>query len=187
MPGDPPRLDTQRLRLRAVQPEDAAATAALITPDVAANLSTWASPMTEGEALARIRESVGLTGRRDALDFAILARDSGCLLGWIGVRRIGERSGRLGYWLGSAYRGHGLMTEAAREALPAAAAFLGLTEVVALALPDNRASIGVLLAIGFDPAGTERFFFETAKETRKCLKYLWHSDRKGLPAPALAD
>ena len=187
MRDDPPQLLTPLLRLRSVEPGDAAATAALVTPDVTANLSTWPSPMTETQALERIVESNRLEASGEAINFAILDRELGHLLGWIGLVRTGERSGRLGYWLGSPFRGRGLMTEAAAAALPAAAAFLDVAEVVALALPQNRPSIAVLEALGFRSAGEDDFYFEIAGTTRRCLKFLWWAPQKGLSAPPLAD
>jgi RimJ/RimL family protein N-acetyltransferase len=187
MRDGPPSLDTPRLRLRPVEPADAGATAALVTPDVTANLSTWPSPMTEAQARARILESRRLEHSREAINFAILDRAQGELLGWIGLIRMGERTARLGYWLGSAHRGRGLMKEAAAAALPAAAAFLEVTDVVALALPGNRPSIAVLDSLGFRPAGAEEFFFEIAGKSWTCLKFLWSPSQKGLPSPLRAD
>ena len=187
MRNDPPTLDTPRLQLRSVEPADAAPTAALVTPDVTANLSTWPSPMTQQQALARILESKRLESSREAINFAILERGQGTLIGWIGLIRTGERSGRLGYWVGSAWRGRGLMKEAAAAALPAAATFLGVTEVVALALPGNLPSVAVLDALGFRAAGEEEYFFETVGKSRRCLKYLWSAPQKGLSAPSRAD
>ena len=184
---DLPELHTARLRLRSVEPVDAASTAALVTPDVTANLSTWPSPMTEGQALERILEAKRLERSREAINFAILDRARGTLFGWIGLIRTGERSGRLGYWLGSGFRGRGLMKEAATAALPAAAGFLGVSEVVALTLPDNRPSLAVLHALGFRSAGEEEFYFEIAAKSRMCLKFLWSAKQKGLSATAPTD
>lgn len=178
MRDDLPELRTARLRLRSVEPVDAAPTAALVTPDVTANLSTWPSPMSEHQALERILEAKRLERSREAVNFAILSGVRGALIGWIGLIRTGERSGRLGYWLGSAWRGRGLMTEAAAAALPAAAGFLGVSEVVALTLPDNRPSIAVLHALGFRPSGEEEFYFETAAKSRMCLKFLWSAQQE---------
>ena len=187
MRDDLPELLTARLRLRSVEPRDAASTAALVTPDVTANLSTWPSPMTEDQALERILEAKRLERSREAINFAILDRARGTLFGWIGLIRTGERSGRLGYWLGSPWRGRGLMKEAATAALPAAAGFLGVSEVVALTLPDNRPSVAVLRALGFRSAGEDEFYFEIAAKSRMCLKFLWSAEQKGLSATAPTD
>jgi len=182
-----PRLATSRLLLRPVEEADAAATSALVTPDVAANLSTWPSPMTTAQALAKIRESKRLVRRRKAIDFAILNPADGRLMGWIGLAAIGARTARLGYWIGLEFRGHGYTREAARAAVPAGAQFVEATTVVALVLPNNLASMGVLDALGFTEVGQEEFYFETARISRLCQRYIWSTREKGLPRRKLAD
>jgi RimJ/RimL family protein N-acetyltransferase len=165
------RLRTARLVIRPVEDADAAATAALVTPDVAANLSTWPSPMSLAQASARISLSKTMLAARDAVDFAIVGRDRGELLGWIGLARLEGGNARLGYWLGTAFRGRGLMKEAARTAVPAGAALLRADRIIALVLKANAPSIAVLHATGFHPAGEERVRLEVARTSRLCLRF----------------
>jgi len=181
------RLETRRLKLRPVQPRDAAPTAALVTPDIAANLSTWPSPLSAEQALARIREAAALEAARSALNLAIVGRADHALMGWIGLARCGPRDARLGYWLGAPFRGRGLMKEAVAAVVPAGTEFLGVDEVVALVLEANRASIAVLETVGFVPAGREDYYFEVAAERRPCLRYIWRARRKGVPNPRQPD
>jgi len=165
------RLPTARLVLRPVEDADAAATAALVTPDVAANLSTWASPMSVAQASDRIARAKRMLETRDAVDFAIADRAHDALLGWIGLARVEGGRARLGYWLGTAFRGRGLMKEAAAAAVPAGAALLGVERVIALVLKSNEPSISVLRATGFHSAGQKRVRFEVAQVSRLCLRF----------------
>ena len=173
-----PQVETARLNLRLVKPADAVPTALLVTPDVAANLSTWPSPLSAEQALAKIREAEQRAAERTALDCAIIDRSSGMLLGWVGLAATEDQNVRLGYWLGSEWRGRGLMKEAVGAFLPMAAAYLGVDCAVALVLETNLPSIAVLKSAGFARAGEEDFHFQTANERRICLKYIWRPRRK---------
>ena len=168
------RLTTPRLTLRPVVPGDAEPTARLVTPDVAANLSTWASPMTAAEASERIARARTLFEAGAGVDLAIVSRDRETLLGWIGFARDGD-SARLGYWLGTEFRGRGLMKEAVIAACPAAAAFLDVERVHALVLKGNAPSIALLAAAGFELIGEELVHLEVANESRACLRFEWRA------------
>ena len=187
MTANLPRLQTARLTLRPVERADAAPTAALVTPDVAANLSTWPSPLSVDQALAKIERAECQAAERKALDCAILDRSTGALLGWIGLAVTDGADARFGYWLGSTWRGRGLMTEAAAAFLPAAADYLGVECIIALVLKDNRPSIAVLQSAGFLPAGEEEFHFETSNQQRSCLRYVRQFRRNGVPPERRAD
>ena len=165
------QVRTVRLLLRPVEDTDAAATAALVTPDVAANLSTWPSPMSVAQAAAKIGRSKAMLAKREAVDLAIVDSTNDALLGWIGLACIAPATARLGYWLGGCARGRGLMNEAVTVAVPAAAAFLGAGRIVAMVLKDNAPSIAVLRATGFEFNGEELVPFEVARVSRPCLRF----------------
>ena len=165
------QLQTPRLLLRPVEAGDAAATAALITPDVAANLSTWPSPMSTVQAADKIGRSRAMLGAREAVDLAIVDRNDGALLGWIGLALVAPATARLGYWLGTAARGRGLMKEAVAMAVPPAAAFVDAGRIVAMVLKDNAPSIAVLRATGFEFTGEELVPFEVARVSRPCFRF----------------
>jgi RimJ/RimL family protein N-acetyltransferase len=174
-------LRTTRLLLRPVVEADAQATAALVTPDVAANLSTWPSPMSAEQALERIRQAQDKLARRQGVDFAIVDAAEGSLLGWIGLACTDAGRARLGYWLGTAYRNRGIAKEAAAAALPASAAFLGVALVEAHVLTGNAPSIAVLESVGFTYAGEQRLMLESAGIEAACLHYVHHGPWTGLP------
>ena len=165
------RLQTDRLVMRPVEDADAAATAALVTPDVAANLSTWPSPMSVAQAAAKIARSKTMLATREALDLAIVDRSGGTLLGWIGLALIAPGTARVGYWLGGSARGRGLMKEAVIVVVPAAAPFLDAERIIGLVLKDNAPSIAVLQAAGFQFHGEELVPFEIARTSRLCLRF----------------
>jgi RimJ/RimL family protein N-acetyltransferase len=146
-------VETRRLCLRPVRAADAARTAELVTPDVSDNLLTWPWPMSRAAAAERIRVAQARLRARRAVNFAIIAKDDGQLVGWMGLTLEADGSARLGYWLGSQYRNRGLTREAARSAIPPAADYLGIDEVIAEVFERNAASIAVLEALGFRRLG----------------------------------
>jgi len=167
----PSPLLTRRLMLRLVTEQDVEPTAPLVTEDVAANLSTWPSPMSEQQVLERVRRSQDLVAARQAIDFAIVDRLSERLLGWIGMGMIEGGAARLGYWLGAPFRNRGIMKEAGAAVVPAAAWFLRVTRVKALVLKGNAASIAVLENLSFVADGEEIVLIETTGERASCLRY----------------
>jgi len=138
-------------------------------------LLTWPSPMSAEQALARIRECATLQQERRAINFAILLRDSGELIGWVGVKLRADGPPRLGYWIGTDFRNAGLMKEAAQCAVPAGAAFLEADAVDALVLPENAASIAVLRAAGFTHVPDAGLDFTMTGGVRHSERYRWEA------------
>ena len=76
------------------------------------------------------------------------------LVGVVGLRvDQARRSGRLGYWVGRAYWGHGVATEAARRLTSWGFANLSLDVINAEVTEGNDASSKVLRRVGFREAG----------------------------------
>ena len=72
------------------------------------------------------------------------------LVGLVGLRvDAAKRTGRLGYWVGRAYWGHGVATEAAGRMISWGFANLPLDHVIAEVTEGNDASCAVLRRIGF--------------------------------------
>jgi len=69
------------------------------------------------------------------------------------IRRRAAQHVNLGYWMGKAHAGQGLMTEAVGTILPFAFNTLGLHRIHAAFLPDNAASRRVLEKNGFREEG----------------------------------
>lgn len=76
------------------------------------------------------------------------------------LRRGVTQSAEVGYWLGSAYRGRGFMTEAVHLVIGYAIGTLELHRLEAATLPDNHASINVLLRNGFRREGEARSYLK---------------------------
>lgn len=146
----PPILDTPRLSLRLVDPDDAEATSALMTPAVSRWLAMWPLPFTVAMARERIAMARALAESGQALSLAVIARDSGELLGWIMLHRTRDdpRTATLGYWLGEAHQRRGTLREAATALLPVVFAWFDLDRIEASAHPDNAGSFAVMRACG---------------------------------------
>lgn len=74
------------------------------------------------------------------------------------VRRGVTQTATLGYWMGEAYAGQGLMTEAATAALKYSFDTLQLHRIEAACLPTNAASVRLLEKIGFSREGYARAY-----------------------------
>lgn len=166
-------VDTPRLRLRCVRLKDAAPLAELMTPAVRRWVASWPVPFTSdmaAERIARMRESAR-AGRE--LPFAVERRADGEVLGLVGVGqdRTDSRRGSLGYWVGEAYQGAGVMREAAPAAMAAAFDRLGLDVIEAGAHPENAASFAVMRACGMRPVGEREVFALARGRHERCLFY----------------
>jgi RimJ/RimL family protein N-acetyltransferase len=83
------------------------------------------------------------------------------MIGFCGLQPLAEtRDIEIGWWLARAWRGKGLATEAAREAMRDGFARIGLRRIVAIAQPQNRASIRIMEKLGmrYERATTHRGF-----------------------------
>ncbi len=81
------------------------------------------------------------------------------------VRRGCAQAASLGYWMGEAFAGQGLMTAAVRAVLPFAFETLRLHRVEAACIPGNVASIKLLEKTGFRREGFAREYL--------CIDGVW--------------
>ncbi|WP_460273544.1 GNAT family N-acetyltransferase [Celeribacter sp. ULVN23_4] len=138
-------LTTRRLILRRLRPEDAT--------DVVRNLndfevSKW---LTRVPYPYSVHDANWFTRRVAAKAFVFGVEYQGRNVGTIGCE------GELGYWLGRAYWGQGLMPEAAEAVLSAYFA-AGHDGIGAGYFTENARSSKVLRAMGFVETGTSRSF-----------------------------
>jgi ribosomal-protein-alanine N-acetyltransferase len=123
---------------------------------------TWpADDLTNAAYRQRIRRYHAEIGEDSAYPFFIFDRSGRQLLGGLNltnVRRGAASAASLGYWMGEAFAGRGVMSEAVRLVMPLAFSGLALNRVEAACLPDNRASIRVLEKAGFRPEGQARAY-----------------------------
>lgn len=87
------------------------------------------------------------------------------------VRYGSVRSASVGYWLGEAHTGEGLMSEALEAVCRWAFDGLGLERLEAAILPGNNASIGVIQRVGFREEGAARSYLEIAGRRRDHLLF----------------
>lgn len=173
-----PPIVTARLILRCVEPRDAAATAAMMTPAVSRRLARWPTPFTTAMAAARIEASRAAAAAGDEMPFAIVDNSRDALIGWIVIHRDAERPrrGSFGYWLGEAHHGRGYMREAAPAAVDYGLRHLDLDSIEAGAQPDHVASFAIMRACGMTPVGERMVPAPARGRDELCLMYQLHRD-----------
>jgi 8-oxo-dGTP diphosphatase len=151
-------LKTERLTLRPFRPEDAAGLHRLINDfDIAKMLELVRFPYHRELADEWIVSSERNLAAGTACQLAITGqeRDQEVLVGGVGITIDRKsRTGRLGYWVGQKYWGHGVATEAAGRLTRWGFANLEVDRITARVATDNPASAAVLARIGFRQVGT---------------------------------
>jgi RimJ/RimL family protein N-acetyltransferase len=114
-------------------------------------------PYTDGMAEAWIGTHHSAFESRETITLAIEARDTGRLVGAMGMRlHLANESAEIGYWIGRVYWGRGYCTEAGRAMLDYAFGELGLNRVHAAHLSRNPASGRVMTKLGMMHEGRQR-------------------------------
>lgn len=143
-----PRIETERLVLRAPALHDAWRIADLINDqDIARMTTSIRHPYSLADAEEFLSEAVGADPARDR-HFVIEHKDFG-VIGGCGLHQHDGRYPEMGYWLGRTFWGRGLATEAVRAALNWALRDWGKRAVLAGHFTDNPASGRVLDKAGF--------------------------------------
>ena len=143
----PHTIRTDRLLLRPPAPRDGAPFARVVNDwEVTVSTGTWPYPVTPEYARFRFAQAARADPRTDRL-FLICA--GGAVVGSIGLhRRRGDVFG-LGYWIGKAWWGRGLTTEAARAVCRHGFGVMRAGRIAADVFQDNPASVRVLEKLGF--------------------------------------
>ena len=148
-----PTIETRRLELRAPRINDAERIAGLACDiDVARMTCRMPYPFQRRDAEACIARAEAMDPGREAA-FAVVLEDEG-VIGMVGIHpgepsRSGLAAPEIGYWLGRAYWGRGLATEAVSGALSWARTVWRKRVVAAGHFADNPASGRVLENAGF--------------------------------------
>jgi ribosomal-protein-alanine N-acetyltransferase len=152
-------IHTARLTLRPFRPADEAALQTLAGDRAIADTTiSVPHPFTSEHAHAWIAEH----GRADSSSlhryFAVILRAEGALVGVVALRDIDREHAQaeLSFWIGRAYWGRGLASEAAAAALRFGFEELDLNRVTAYHLVRNAASRRVLTRLGFQGEGLLR-------------------------------
>ena len=142
-------LVTLRLRLRLLEPRDAATLSAYRSDPDVARYQSWTTPFSPAAALELIQSM----RTRDISDtgwtqIAVASFETDALLGDIGFNRINPSSAEIGFTIKTAAQGLGLMREAL-EALFKNAAAGGVQRITATTDVRNLASQRLLTRLGF--------------------------------------
>lgn len=158
MPWSLPTLETDRLLLRRMTPEDAEDVVSIYD-------SVEATRYLEITPLELAEEAEGIIAlwndqqsRGGGARFGVVLREEGVLVGTCGFNllRLNEFQGELSYDLAPAYWGRGIIPEAARAVLGFGFETLRLARVQACVVPGAEPSARVLEKLGFRREGVLR-------------------------------
>lgn len=167
-------LQTDRLVIRALEPDDVDALHARRNDPEVARLQNWTLPYPRERAQGIVDGSIELAGPRDGEWWmaAVVERASGAFVGDLAVHlTFGGRSAEIGYSLDTASRGRGYATEALDRLLDHLIDDAGVARVSAMLHPDNVASARVLERCGFRFEGHTRGSYWVGEEQSDDLLY----------------
>ena len=154
-----PELKTERLLLRPFTLADAAVVQRLAGDrDIASTTLNIPHPYEVGMAEGWIGTHQQQFERGESVNFAILLRKDGALIGAISLMNVEQQHehAELGYWIGRSYWNSGYCTEAAEAVLHYGFATLGLNRIHAYHFGRNPASGQVMKKIGMTHEGCRR-------------------------------
>jgi len=169
-----PTLFTDRLVLRPLVESDGPRVRELAGDEaIARNTLDIPHPYPEGVAEQWIAGQPALFRQGKEIVFAITLRESGELVGAIGLSSISPRHSRsdIGWWVGRDYWNRGYCTEAARALLDYAFGTLGLNRVYSSHYARNPASGRVMQKLGMKPEGVKRRHVERWGEFNDLVLY----------------
>ena len=172
-----PRLETPRLILRALDPGDFEAFAAMMAdPDVARYLTLDGKPQDRADAWRSFAFIAGHWQMRGFGMWAVEEKTTGRFVGRIGPNYPeGWPDREIGWTIAREFWGKGYASEAARAAMDYAFDTLGWRRAISLIHPDNARSVAVAQRLG------ERRLPETFAYKHFTL-LIYAKDRAGTPA-----
>ncbi len=156
--GDLPPLETERLLLRKFTEDDVAAVFEYGRDPEVARFVTWSPHATPDDSRAFVGAAMADYAAGRIGPWGVVVKDEGRLIGSAGFVNWQPEHGRaeVGYAIGRAHWGKGLVTEALREIARFAFAVMQLNRLVALCEPENVASARVMEKVGMRYEGTLR-------------------------------
>ena len=154
-----PKIVTERLVLRPLTAADAPDVARLAgRREIADTTISIPHPLSEEQARDWIAARTGRQNAGKETAFAVTLKDTGRLIGTVGLREINREHSHaeLGLWIGVDWWGQGYATEAARAVIGSGFEQLKLNRVYAHHMVRNPASGRVLERIGMKPEGLLR-------------------------------
>lgn len=143
-----PRLETQRLILRAFKAEDFEPLASFLgDPDVARYLT--GEPMSRADSWRSLASSIGHWTLRGYGTWAVERKGDGAMMGRVGmINPEGWPGLEVGWTLGRPYWGKGYATEAASAAMRYAFLTQPVDKMISVIHPENKASQAVAQRLG---------------------------------------
>jgi ribosomal-protein-alanine N-acetyltransferase len=155
---EPLRLETERLVLRPLTPEDCGGLLRIFSdPEVTRYLEI--TPLeVSGEAMALLEYFNDLLDKKQGVRWGIEQKQDGALIGTCGFHtmKLWAFQGEISYDLARAYWGKGIVPEACQALLRHAYETMGLNRVQAAVLPEAAPSAKVLEKLGFQREGILR-------------------------------
>ena len=166
-------IETERLILRPPEAADAEPFARMMTDGVARWTGSWKAGITPAEVADKIAVWLATEASGGAINRTAVIRDTGEVIGVIGVRRLDDNPARgaIGYWIGEAYFGRGYTKEAARAILDAAWNALPVDLIEGVVQLPNTASHAVLKGLGMAYAGERDEFASARGRADRCAVY----------------
>jgi len=167
----PSVLYTDRLLLRSPEAADAKAIQTLIhNPKIAEMTATIPYPYPLSAAKEWIKHVSLMRAEGLIAAYLICHRECREIMGVISLKRLSNMDINIAYWLGEAYWGNGVCTEAGKKIL-AMAEGLKISPVIARHLKGNEGSRGVLLKLGFKELGEEIMNHRGSDASFICYRY----------------
>ncbi len=149
-----PTLDTKRLRLRKILPEDETDMYEYSREAETSRYLLWEPHTSRAFTAAHIRYLQTQYRKAAFFDWALVEKETGKMIGTCGFTQIYEREKRaeIGYVLSPLYHRRGLAPEAIERVMEYGFFTLGLIRLEARIMEDNLASRKVLERFGFTDA-----------------------------------
>ena len=185
MTSQPATLETTRLRLRPWRDDDREPFAALnADPEV---MRLFPARLTRDESDAMVERMMARTQQHGFCFWPVIVRQTSEFAGFCGLNVTQDIPGletgtvEIGWRLARRFWGKGYASESALAWRDHAFTALGLTDIVAFAVPENHASTAVMARIGMHHDGAGDFDHPRIPEARPDLKrhVLWRLDQAG--------
>lgn len=153
-----PQLETERLLLRAMRVGDTDDMFAYAKNPEVSEFLLWKPHQNPGYTRSYLEYLAGRYRLGQHFEWAMVCRADGHMIGTCGFSRIDcvHNCAELGYVLNPAYRGKGLVPEAARRVLKFGFDVLGMHRIEARYMVGNAASLRVMQKLGMMPEGVSR-------------------------------
>ena len=179
--GGPPTLETERLILRALTPDDATSVFAYAADPEVARHMVWDAHRSMKDSQAFLELTLARYESGDAPDWGIVYKGDGRLVGTAGFVAWEKEHARaeVGYVLNRLYWGRGLAAEALRAIFSFGFERMYLNRIEARCIAENTASARVMEKAGMTYEGTlrQREFLKGAYQDMKLYAILKREHR----------